>query len=260
MPLPLSSSEISMRQTANSEPIGKLPINSLISKVTSALKEVCLITGLKVEDQYSIEFVKVVSRFLRNHYNFLTPGEVALAFHLNAAGELPTKTVCFGSTLTLEHIGNVLYSYKQKRALLAAKLQELKAPEPEEKLTEEEIKQQEREFAQGFYERWLRKDLSPVSLSYAYMVYDTLYRSRVLILSPEEKKQWLELAESERQKELALPATDRWKKKEIDQIMDAYLNGAIPKEEALLIRNYAKRMALFNFFEKCRNEGKTMVI
>lgn len=249
-----------MRQAATGELISELTANSLLTKTANVLKEICLVTGLKIEEQYAVEFTKIVNRFLLTYHGALTPAEVSLAFNMNAAGELPTKTVCYGQNLTIEHIGGVLHSYRQKRVDLATKIAEMKHPElVEPEPTEEEKYVQSKQFCEEYYSKWLNRDFSPVTLEYAHMVYDSLVRLGSINLTVEEKKAWFDEAQGFRDRELALPTVDRIERKKKNGLIAAYLNNAIPQDEKELVKKYAKRLALLDFFKICKEQGKQTI-
>ncbi|MBO9151903.1 hypothetical protein ACFOTA_06770 [Chitinophaga sp. GCM10012297] len=259
-PLPLNSSEISMRQQASGEKISEMPINTLLAKLSNSLKEICLMTGLKVEEATGKEFTKLFAKFVLSHYGYLTAGELSLAFSLNAADELPTKTVCYGSNLTIEYVGAILSSYKQKRMALASKIalsasHELPTPE----LTKEQKESEAKEFCNEYYKKWLERDFSPVTALYAYMVYDTLDKAGIISLTVEEKKHWFAKAQEQRERELSAPSIDRQERKDYNRMMEAYMNNSVPQEEKDLVKNYAKKLALLDYFSSWKLEGKVKI-
>lgn len=247
-----------MRQAATGDRIRELTANSLLTKTANVVKEICLITGLKVEEQNAVEFTKIVNKFLLTHYGELTHSEVSLAFSMNAAGELPTKTVCYGSNLTPEHIGGVLHAYRLKRVDLATKIAEMKHPEiSEPALTEEEKYEQAKLFCEEYYQKWLSRDFSTASLSYAHMVYDDLEQIGLIRFTVEEKKKFFGEAQQVRDQEISAPTVDWNERKDRSRLMELYMNDSVPNDEKILVRNYAKRMALLHFFKSCKEEGRT---
>lgn len=256
MPLPLSSSEISILEAGKSEPIRSLPAQTLVSKIGNVIKEICLVTGLKVEEEYSKEFTKTVVIFLRAYYSYLTPSEITTAFHLNAAGELPTKTVIYGSNLTINYIGWVLSGFKDLRSKLADKIKGMRHPElPEPEPTPEEIDDQERRFCNDYYQKWLSRDFSPVTLQYAHMVYDSLDRMSIIQLSVNQKQEYFSQAQAIRKSEIEAPTVDWSERKLRNRLIQDYLNDAVPHDEKELVKNYAKRLALLDYFKSCKEKG-----
>lgn len=257
MPLPLSSSEILMRKCAGNLKISSLPAQTLISELGSELKIICMITGLKVDDTIATEFTKTFAKFILTHYGNLTMAEITLSFELNAADELPSKTVCYGSNLTIELIGGVLSSYKAKRTALATKIAHSAHPGlPEPELTEEEKGKEAMDFCNEYYRKWLERDFSPVSAMYAHMVYDTLDKQGLITLSVNDKKSWMVKAQEQREKELSAPTLDRQERKDRNRLMESYMNDLLPQEEKDLIKNYAKKLALLYLFGLWKEEGK----
>lgn len=234
------------------------------------LKEILLTTGLKVEESTSVEFTKMFNRFVMVHYNILTPGEVALAFTLNAAGQLPgdngrgqqtEKIELFGPNLTIEHVGGVLYRYMQKRANLARKIVEQGTRNvlPEPVPTEEQQKASDREFANEYFRKYLTGEFSSASVEYAYMVYDVLDQQGIIQLSVAKKKEYFMQAQDIRDKEIAAPPVTRQEKNELLNLMDSYMNDAVPVSEQTLVKSYAKRLALLDYLKKMKEEGKTKI-
>lgn len=259
-----------MQQLANSTRIKDLPTQSLVAEMGNKLKEILLTTGLKIEESTSVEFTKMFNRFVMAHYGILTPGEVALAFTLNAAGQLPgdngrgqqtEKIELFGPHLTIEHVGGVLYRYMQKRANLAKKIVEQGTrnllPEPEP--TPEQQEASDREFANEYFRKFLTGEFSTISVQYAYMVYDVLDRQKVIQLSVKKKKEYFDQAQKNRDQEIALPPASRQEKNEMLNLMDSYMNDAVPMSEQALVKSYAKRLALLDYMKKLKEEGQTKI-
>ncbi|ACU61312.1 hypothetical protein [Chitinophaga pinensis] len=245
-----------MKQHASSDRIKDLPAQSLVSQVSNALKEICLTTGLKVDEGTATEFSKMFNKFLLAHYSMLTPGEVSLAFTLNAANELPEKIELYGQNLTIEHAGKVLYQYMQKRKKLASKINEQRISMEEPQPTQEEIDMNDREFANEYYRKFLNKEFSSASLEYAWMVYDVLDKFNLVPLSPDDKKAIFQEAQAKRDSELGAPAIDREEKKNKLNMIDAYLNDQVPVQEQNLVKSYAKRIALLRLFDQWKQAGK----
>lgn len=225
------------------------------------LKEICLTTGLKVEEGLSKEFTKVFNKFILAHYGILTPGEIALAFTLNAANDLPEKMEFFGSNLTIEHVGKVLFQYIRKRANLAAKIneerykQELPPPIP----TKDEQEMNDKLFANEYYRKYLYHEFSLVSLEYAHWVYDTLDRFKLIRYTVAEKKRYMEEAELMRQQEIHAPPVDFHKHKEMNRLINAYINNLVPESEKQLVKQYAKRLALMDLFKRWKEQGRNRI-
>jgi len=236
----------------------------------NSLKEILLTTGLKVDEGTSLEFTKMFNRFVLTYYNFLAPGEVSLAFTLNAAGQLPgdngrgqqtEKIELFGPNLTLDHVGGVLYRYMQKRAKLARKIVEQGTRNilPEPVPTKEQQEESNREFANEYYRKYLTGEFSSASVEYAYMVYDVLDQQRVIQLTVAKKKEYFDQAQKIREQEIAAPPVSRQEKNELLTLMDSYMNDAIPMSEQTLVKSYAKRLALFDYLKKLKEEGRTKI-
>ncbi len=226
----------------------------------NVLKEICLTTGLKIDDSTSKEFAKMFNRFVLAHYGLLTPGEVTLAFTLNAAGDLPEKIELFGPNLTIEHIGKVLFQYLRKRAILAAKINEqpqqlIESPEP----TKEEQEMQDKQFANEYYKKYLNQDFSSVSLEYAHWVYDILDQFKVIPYSTVQKKAYMAEAVTLRQSEIMAPTADFQKHREMNKLIEAYLNKLISESEKQLVINYAKRLALMDLFKKWKEQDRKKI-
>ncbi len=67
------------------------------------------------------------------------------------------------------------------------------------------------------------------------MVYDTLDQRGVINLTNKQKKEYMAEAQELRNKEISAPAVDFQKRKEQNRLIEAYLNDAIPKEEANIV-------------------------
>lgn len=250
-----------MRQQATGERIKDMHATKLVSSMSGALDEITLITGLKVDGTYTKEFLKIFNKFILSHYHMLTTAEVVLAFTMNAANELDEKTDFYGSNLTIEHVGKVLFRYMQKRQNLAKKISEqrqeaLAAPEP----TKDEIDMQDKTFANEYYRKYLDKDFSSVSLSYAHMIYDVLDRFDLLQYSVKQKKEYYAKAQKARERELSAPSVDFQERKSNTKLMESYVDGILPSSEIELIKQYAKRLALFDRFDIWKAEGKKIII
>jgi hypothetical protein len=233
------------------------------------VNEITLITGLKVDEANAKPFAVLVSRFLLTYYGMITCSEVTLAFRLNAMGDLPgtngqgkdTDRVDFyGPNLTIDHIGSVLHRYMQKRANLAKKINDQRQTLSEEPPpSQEQIEMNDKLFANEYYRKYLNHEFSSVSLSYAYMVYDTLDKHGQIQLTNSKKKEYMDKAQKERDKEIAAPAISMQEKKSQNKMMEAYLNDIVPIEEVNLVKSYAKRLALLDLFKVWKEAGKLKI-
>lgn len=249
-----------MRQCAGDQKIRDLD-SSVIGKVFSDLvNEITLITGLKVEEQHAKPFAKLFSRFLISHYAMISPSEVTLAFRLNASNDLPEKVEFFGTALTIEHLGRVLFQYIRKRGLLSKKLSEQREAEERPAPTAEEIEEQDKEFVNGFYQSYLDGQLTNVSWEYAYLVYDSLDKRGLITLSNSQKNAYMKEVQAFRDRELCLPAVGRDERKEQNRLIEVYLNEALPAEEIERVKRYAKRLVLSDMFKSWKQEGKKQII
>lgn len=234
----------------------------------NVLKEICLITGLKVDDGTGKEFTKMFSKFIREHYTHLSPAEITLAFTLNAAAELPgtsggkdtDKIEFYGSFLTLEHIGSILFRYMQKRGNLAKKLREednlqLEAPIP----TKEEQEMEDKKFANEYYRKYIANEFSTVSLEYAHWVYDTLDKFDLIVYTVEQKKVYMSEATQIRERQLMVAPADFQEHKNWNRLLKAYTEGMLPDEEKKVVINYAKRLALIDLFKTWKMDGKKRI-
>ena len=204
------------------------------------------------------------------HYGILTPGEIALAFTLNAAGQLPgdngrgqqtERIELFGPNLTIEHVGGVLCRYMKKRANLARKIVEQGTRNvlPEQVPTKEQQEESDREFANEYYRKYLTGEFSSASVEYAYMVYDVLDQQGAIQLSVAKKKEYFTQAQEIRDREIAAPPVSRQGKSELLNLMDSYMNDAVPMSEQSLVKSYAKRLALLDYLRKLKDEGQTKI-
>jgi len=258
-----------MRQCAAEENIRDINTNSLGKKFSDLINEITLITGLKVDEQTAKPFAVLFSKFLLAYYGAISCAEVTLAFRLNSMNELPgvngngkdTDRIDFyGPNLTIDHVGGVLSRYMQKRANLAAKINEqpvalIEAPPP----TPEEQELDDKRFCNQYYQKFLERQFSPISLEYAHMVYDMLDRLKVVRLSVDEKKAYYNTAQDNRHRELAAPAMDREEKKDKNRLMECYLNDNVPESERKLVKNNAKKLALLAVFEQWKTEKKDKI-
>ncbi len=258
-----------MRQCAAEEKIRDINTNGLGKKFSDLINEITLITGLKVDEQTAKPFAVLFSKFLLAYYGTLTCPEVALAFRLNSMNQLPgingngkdTDRIDFyGPNLTIDHVGGVLSRYMQKRANLASKINEqpatfmeAPAPSPEDQLLDD------KRFCNQYYQKYIERQFSPISLEYAHMVYDMLDRLKAINLSVTEKKQHFEAAQENRHRELAAPSLDRDEKKEKNRLMEAYLNETVPESETMLVKNNAKRLALLKQFDTWKTKKVTKI-
>lgn len=202
----------------------------------------------------------MANKFILAHYGVLTPGEVSLAFTLNAAGDLPEKIELFGPNLTIEHLGKVLIQYIRKRANLAQKLNEqrqnqLQAPPP----SKEQQDMEDKQFVNEYYRKYLNNDFSTVTLEYAYMVYDSLDNRGMMQLPLSKKLDYMKEAQAIRDREISAPAITYQERKEQNGLIEMYLNDAVPFEEAERVRRYAKRLALMDLFKVWKEAGKTKI-
>ena len=258
-----------MRQCAAEEKIKDINAATLGRKFSEVINEITLITGLKVDEGNAKPFAVLVSRFLLTYYGIITCSEITLAFRLNAMGDLPgingqgketDRIDFFGSNLTVDHIGGVLHRYLQKRSNLAQKLsaqrqQLLEDPPP----SPEQIEMNDKLFANEYFRKYLHNEYSSVSLSYAYMVYDTLDRHGKIQLTNSKKKEYMEKAQKERDQEIAAPAISMQEKKLQNKMIEAYRNDLIPIEEINLVKSYAKRLALMDQFKAWKEAAKTKI-
>lgn len=268
-----------MQQVAKDKKIKDYTTSELPIEFTKLLSELVLITGLKApfiisKDKYGKEyedvtpFAKEVSIFLTTHWNYFTLSEIVLAFRFNAASELPgennqgkvtPKLDFYGTIFTLDQIGGVLYRYRQKRANLAAKIdylkpiKELPPPSHEQDMIDDKI------FCEEYYKKWLNGEFSKASTSYAYMIYDRLERFGKIRLSLEEKKDIFAKAQRIREQEISAPQVDRELRKDNMRILESYLNEEVPKQEQDLVKTYAKRIALFEYFNKLKGQKKKTI-
>lgn len=237
-----------------------MPAQTMVAELSNSLKEICLTTGLKVDESTSVEFTKMFNKFVMTYYGILTPGEVSLAFNLNAANELADRVEFYGQFLTIEHVGKVLHQYLAKRAKLAAKMQEqlieLESPKP----TQEELDMNDREFVNEYYRKFLDKEFSSASLEYAWMVYDVLDKFKMIPFTVDQKKEIFHEAQTIRDRELSAPTTDREEKKSNMNMIEAYLNDAVPIQEQNLVKSYAKRIALLTLFKDWKSSGKKKIL
>lgn len=254
-----------MRQCAAEEKIRDINTNGLGKKFSDLINEITLITGLKVDEQTAKPFAVLFSKFLLAYYGILTCPEVALAFRLNSMSQLPglngngkdTDRIDFyGSNLTIDHVGGVLSRYMQKRADLAAKISEqpvmlIETPAP----SKEEQELDDKRFCNQYYQKYIERQFSPISLEYAHMVYDMLDRLGRINLSLADKKRFFSESQEARHRELAAPSMDRDEKKEKNRLMEAYLNEDVPESEVKLVKNNAKRIALLQQLEQWKISG-----
>ena len=91
------------------------------------------------------------------------------------------------------------------------------------------------------------------------MVYDVLDQQKVLIISVAKKKEYFEQAQKIREQEIAAPHVSRQEKNELLNLMDSYMNDAIPMSEQTLVKSYAKRLALLDHLKKLKDEGQTKI-
>lgn len=259
-PLRMTSSEIWMRQRANDVKIKNMTVKALILEMGKVQKEICLISGLKVDDGTAKEFIKLFIRFLLVHYSMLTCGEISLAFVLNASGKLGERVEYYGSILTLEHVGKVLSLYMAKRAALAKKLNENNSTEKElQPPTREQQEMDDMLFSNEYYRKYLSGEFSSVSYEYAHMVYDILDANKLIPYTIAEKNVFMGKAEKLRQQELTTPATGFNERRELNKLVEAYLNNLLPASEILLVKNYAKRLALFELFVLWKSQGRKRI-
>jgi hypothetical protein len=258
-----------MQRCAAEEKIRNINTNSLGKKFSDVINEITLITGLKVDEQYAKPFAVLFSKFLLAYYGTLTCAEIVLAFRLNSMNALPgqngngkdTDRIDFyGPNLTIDHVGGVLSRYMQKRSVLASKINE----QPKEivdtpKLSAEEEEMDNKRFCNDYFRKYLNRDFSPISLEYAYMVYDMLDRLGVMDISITDKKLFFSEAQEVRHRELAAPSLDRDEKKEKNRLMEAYMNNEVPESEIKLVKNAAKKLALLKQFEYWKMAGKEII-
>lgn len=259
-PLRFTSSEIWMRQRAADVKIKELSAQALVIEIGKVQKEICLTTGLKVEEGTAKEFVKLLIRFLLVHYSILSCGEVSLAFTLHASGKLTDRIEFFGSVLTLEHIGKILSLYMAKRAALAKKLNEntgtsIELPAP----TKDEQNSSDKSFVNEYYRKYLSDEFSTVSKEYAYLVYNVLDENKLITYTTKEKNSFLYEAERLREQEISAPAINFKDRKDLNKLMEAYINNQLPNSEVILLKNYAKRLAVFSLFDQWKKEGRQKV-
>jgi len=248
-----------MRQCAADPKIRDISAQSVGKTFSDLVNEITLITGLKIEDQNAKPFAVLFSKFLLSYYGMISSSEVALAFRLNAVGELPEKVDFFGVTLTIEHIGRVLYQYIRKRGILSNKLREqrevIDSPPP----SLDQIDMDDKLFVNEYYRKYLCNEFSNITLEYAYMVYDSLDKRGMINLTNAQKRQYMQEAQEMRDKELALPPTTREERKKQHSMMEKYLNDALPAEEIERVKRYAKRMAVLDQFKKLKADGKAKI-
>lgn len=226
----------------------------------NVLKEICVITGLRVEDGVAKEFTSVFIKFILTYYSILTPAEIVLAFTLNAANELPEKVELFFPNLTIEQVGKVLHQYKIKRGALAKKIINSGVAEIDQpKISKEDEIRSDKSFCNDYYTKFLNKELTNVSLSYAYMVYDYLEKYKVISLTNKEKQEYFQKARRIREESLAAPAKDRVERKEKIRLMEDYLNNDKSQSEINLLRSLSKRLVLFDFMERCKSKNLNVI-
>jgi len=240
-----------------------------VAKMGDILKEICLITGLKVDEGVSKEFTKLFNKFIHAHYANITPSEIVLAFTLNAAGELPgssngketDKIDFYGSSLTIEHVGGILFRYMQKRANLAKKIREeeylmIEAPQ----LTKEEQEMEDKNIANEYYRKYINKEFSFVSPEYAHWIYDILDKFQLISYSVDQKKKFMEEAQGLRLhilNEQSIAHVQEYK--EVKQLLADYAKNEIPISEKKWVINCAKRIALLDLFKVWKGAGKKRI-
>ena len=258
-----------MRQCATGKRIKEMPANSITAQFPKVINEISLITGLKVDPENFEPFALLFSKFLIAHYGLLTCEEITLAFRLNAAGDLEgvndrnlttDKIALYGPFLTIEHIGSVLFRYMQKRGNLARKINEqpqktIEPPPP----TKEQQEMDDKQFCNEYYRKYLNQEFSTVTMEYAYMVYDILDRLRIIQLSVQEKNKYFAEAQKIREQELSAPAISFSERKDQNKLMEAYLNDEIPQTEQQLVKNYAKRLVLFDMFKAWKEHQRRAI-
>lgn len=265
----LTSNEIWMRQCAAEERIKDINIQSIGKKFSDLINEITLITGLKVDENNAKSFAVLFSKFLLTYYSVLSCSEITLAFRLNSMNELPgvngqgkdTDRIDFyGQNLTIDHIGGVLHRYMEKRANLAAKIgQQRQVTIEEPKLTPEQQDMEDKKFVNEYYRKYLNGEFTHVSLEYAHMVYDSLDKRGMVNLTNSEKNKYMQEAQTFRDKELALPATNRVERRQMHCLMEAYLNDSVPVEEKERVRRYAKRLVLMDLFNSWKGKGQKII-
>ncbi|UCJ07818.1 hypothetical protein KTO58_01180 [Chitinophaga pendula] len=252
----MTSSEVWMQKCAAGDRLQEMSTEVLFKGLPRALNQIGVITGLKVESspEFARAFAQEVSIFLYNHYGILTLDEIVLAFRLNASGEYGDIISHYGQNLTIEHIGRVLVQYKQRRAKLAVKIQNQEklpeAPRP----TSSAIDEEARQFANEYYRKYLTGEMTEITISYAHLVYNDLDRFGVLNLDKEKKIGYYKEALLFRKKELGLPAATKDERKAINKLVQSYLEKQVPVAEKELVRNYARRLALLDYFKALKGK------
>lgn len=268
-----------MRECAKGKKIGEIRRDHVGKIFSDLVNEITLTTGLKAPfvlktgvDGKQVEdmtpFALAFAKFILAHYKQLSSEEISLAFRLNAAGQLPgtsggresEKVEFYGSQLTLEHIGSVLFRYMQKRGALAQKLrEELRIESKETPPTIEQQDMDDKHFANEYYRKYLSKEFSTISLEYAHMVYDILDRFKIIKISKDRKKEFMAEAVKIREHQLQITPMDRDERREWNRLLASYVNGDIPEAEQQLVKNYAKRIALMEAFSIWENEGRKKI-
>lgn len=251
----LTSNEILIRQCAQQgQRIGSIEARSIGKTFAELVKKITVITGLRIEPAAKDMFVEQFITFICTHYSNLTVEEVITAFHLNANESGDDKVVLYGNIFTLELIGQVLTKYKSKRAAVARKLNTssstaIEAPKP----TPEKMEIDARTLVNEFYNKFLNKELGPVQMAYAHLVYDDIKKYKPELLPPKGSGVWSRFhneALSSRQEELMNPAKQGTERHENRALIKEYMIGHVRYSEEEKILNEAKRRVLIYMFER----------
>src|ERR1044072_1729408 len=256
--LSLTSNEILIKQCAQQRVrIGAIDARSIGVTFSDLVKKITVITGLKVDPAVGNMFAEEFTKFMMAHYSNMTLEEVGAAFYLNANESGEDKVVFYGTSLTLEAIGQVLTKYKAKRAAVVRKLNSnsalaIEAPKP----TDEQMEIDSRTLVNGFYTKFLNEELTEVSMTYAHLVYDDIQKYKPSALpSADIRVRFYEEAKIHRQEELLLPNKNGTERHAARELLKQYSSEVIPVSEEEKIINEGKRRTLMFMFNEFSKQG-----
>lgn len=228
-------------------------------EIKAVLKYCFALIGLRPE-QWPDELQKMVLlNFLRENYSGHSLEEIKLAFDLGVAGKFNLEMAHY-QNFSCIYLGSAMRAYQKYAAQVLNqernRYQEVLSeplPSPEQQEMDDKL------FANEYYRKYLNYEFSAVSLEYAHWVYDTLDRFKLIRYTVAEKKQYMEEAELIRQKEIHAPPVDFHKHKEMNKLIEAYINNLVPESEKQLVKQYAKRLALMDLFKKWKEQGRNRI-
>lgn len=94
------------------QPIKEMEKEVVNDSVKEVLQYISFVTGAGISREITIPFLRELKEIITKHYSYLTVAEIKSAFRLNSIGMLDDTVKLYGTSVTLQFIGQVLAKYR----------------------------------------------------------------------------------------------------------------------------------------------------